>query len=259
VGDGATILRRLCELGTEGIIAKRADRPYRSGTRSGDWLKIKCLTEGEFVVIGYTLSDSPGRPFASLLLATRESDGTLRHVGRVGTGWDDREMVRIAKLLQPLRTDTAPVDRVLPGQVRREIRWVNPKLVAQVGYAEITRDGALRHPRYIGLREDKTAHEVLVREIEIEAAPHISLVTACSREKLANAPLHFLRLRGAPHLRSLIAEVGSCVRPAGNAGGEQHLDLRPFATHPLRQPEAASTAVNGHVGEYHIYGKSGDA
>jgi bifunctional non-homologous end joining protein LigD len=161
MGDGAAILRRLCELGTEGIIAKRADRPYRSGTRSGDWLKIKCLTEGEFVVIGYTLSDSASRPFASLLLATRENDGMLRHVGRVGAGWDDREMVRIGTLLLPLRIDKAPVDRVLPGQVTRETHWVEPKLVAKVGYAEITRDGALRHPRYLGLQQP--AHDVRER------------------------------------------------------------------------------------------------
>jgi bifunctional non-homologous end joining protein LigD len=111
-------------------------------------------------VIGYTLSESPNRPFASLLLVTRDGGHRLRHVGRVGTGWDEREMVRLAKLLLPLRTDTAPVERVLPGQVRREIRWVKPQLVAQVGYAEVTRDGALRHPRYLGLREDKPAPEV---------------------------------------------------------------------------------------------------
>jgi bifunctional non-homologous end joining protein LigD len=150
--NGEAMLRNLCELGLEGVIAKRADKPYRSG-RGEDWLKIKCVTEQGFMVIGYTLSDSPGRPFGSLLLGTRERDGKLRHVGRVGTGWDEREVVRIATLLLPLRTEDATVDRVLPGQVRREIRWIRPELIAKVGYSEITRDGALRHPRYLGLQQ----------------------------------------------------------------------------------------------------------
>jgi bifunctional non-homologous end joining protein LigD len=180
-------LRRRGKL--EGVIAKRTDRPYRSG-RTEDWLKLKCVTEQEFVVIGYTLSDSPGRPFASLLLATRDGDGRLLHVGRVGTGWDEREMIRLAKLLLPLRTEKAPVDRVLPGQVRREIRWIKPELVAQVGYAEITREGALRHPRYVGLREDKAAHEVQFEQpTRLQQRPAGSRVTSAGGDAMPRREL----------------------------------------------------------------------
>jgi bifunctional non-homologous end joining protein LigD len=160
-GDGQAFYREVCRRQAEGVIAKRADSVYRS-ERLSTWLKVKCLQEDEFVVIGYTISDRPGRPFASLLLATRDNGSKLTHVGRVGTGWDAQEMVRVAKALLPLRRDAPTVDRVLPAYAgpQRQIRWVEPELVAQVAYAEVTADGALRHPSYRGLREDKTAAEV---------------------------------------------------------------------------------------------------
>jgi bifunctional non-homologous end joining protein LigD len=160
IGDGRKMFDALCEAEQEGMIAKRTDRPYRSG-RGLDWLKLKCGNEQEFIVIGYTVSDRH-RPFSSLMLAVREG-GELRHVGRVGTGFDDRELERLARMMEPLRTEKAPVREVKPGQVRRKIRWILPRLIVQVRFTGWTHDGVLRHPSYQGLREDKTAREV-VRE-----------------------------------------------------------------------------------------------
>jgi bifunctional non-homologous end joining protein LigD len=151
-GNGHAILKTLCRKGFEGIIAKRADRPYRSG-RGRDWLKIKCAFEQEFVVIGYTISDKD-RPFSSLLLAVSEK-GKLRYVGGVGTGFDAEALADLARRFKRLERKTPAFEGAVPTSVRRRARWLDPKLVAQIGFAEFTGDGHVRQARYLGLRPDK--------------------------------------------------------------------------------------------------------
>ncbi|MFC3228559.1 DNA ligase D [Marinibaculum pumilum] len=156
-GEGPAVHAHACELGLEGIVSKRADRPYRSG-RGRDWLKAKCARREEFVIAGFSPSDKKGRPFASLLLGTFEG-GDLVYRGRVGTGFDGDTMTELAAKMRPLARKTAPFDDV-PAAIARTAHWVTPKLVAQIAYTERTPDGLLRHPAFQGLREDKAAEEV---------------------------------------------------------------------------------------------------
>ena len=140
------------------LIAKRADAPYTHG-RSRDWLKFKCSAEQELVVGGYTAPRGSRTELGALLLGHYE-DGRLRYAGKVGTGFTQATLRDLAERLAPLRRDDSP----FADPVReRDATWVEPRLVAQVGFTEWTRDGRLRHPRFLGLRDDKAAEEV-VRE-----------------------------------------------------------------------------------------------
>lgn len=163
-GDGDRISRLACSRGFEGIIAKRADARYRS-TRSRDWLKIKCVKRQEFVVGGWSPS-SKARPFSSLLLGVNQ-DGKLRYRGRVGTGFDDSRLHEIGALLAKRARKTSPFDGV-PAEISRSARWVTPTLVAEVSYAETTRDGAVRHAVFEGLRDDKAASEIVAETPELK-------------------------------------------------------------------------------------------
>jgi DNA ligase D-like protein (predicted ligase) len=151
--------RKACARGDEGVIAKRADSPYRSG-RSGDWLKFKCVRDQELVVGGYTAPKGSRVAFGALLVGYY--DGTdFVYAGKVGTGFDAKTLRDLYDRMTSLQRPTSPFDR---GRVReRDVHWVEPKLVAEIGFTEWTRDGLLRHPRYLGLRTDKSASEV-VRE-----------------------------------------------------------------------------------------------
>ncbi len=157
-GDGVGYFKEACRNGWEGLIAKRADSPY-APRRSKDWLKFKCGHGQELVIGGFTAPHGTRIELGALLLGVY--DGVeLRYAGKVGTGFDRATLRDLGEKLRALRRDTSP----FAGEVREKgITWVEPELVAQVGFAEWTRDGRLRHPRYLGLRDDKPAREV-VRE-----------------------------------------------------------------------------------------------
>ena len=157
---GEELYREACRKGLEGVIAKRADSPYR-GTRSRDWLKLKCHLEQELVIGGFTAPRGSRTEFGALLVGYYD-DGVLRYAGRVGTGFDQSTLRELGARLRELEQDESPFERFKP--IPPGTRWARPELVAQLGFAEWTRDGRLRHPRYIGLREDKPASEV-VREV----------------------------------------------------------------------------------------------
>lgn len=156
--EGEALFQEACRRGWEGLIAKRADSPYRAG-RSTDWLKLKCSAEQEFVIGGCTAPKGSRVGFGALLLGYYEGD-RLRYAGKVGTGFDEATLRSLGARLEQLRIDRSP----FADPVReRDAAWVEPRLVAQVAFTEWTRDGRLRHPRFLGLREDKPAREV-VRE-----------------------------------------------------------------------------------------------
>ena len=155
--DGEAYLREACSRGWEGIIAKRADSPYRSG-RSGDWLKFKCESGQEFVIGGFTDPSGTRTGFGALLLGYFDG-GRLRYAGKVGTGFDTTTLTTLRRRLDGLTQAVSPfVDG--GGARERGAHWVRPELVTQVGFAEWTSDGRLRHPRFHGLRVDKPAEEV---------------------------------------------------------------------------------------------------
>ena len=166
-GSGPEFFAQVRAMGLEGIVSKRADRPYLSG-RGKDWLKIKCTRGEEFVIGGYSRSDVKGKPFSSLLLGTFD-DGQLIYSGKVGTGFDAADFDMLARKFKPLERAASPFVEV-PREERKDAVWLEPKLVAQVAYTERTRDGRLRHPSFKGLREDKPAHEVHRERNEDEEA-----------------------------------------------------------------------------------------
>jgi DNA ligase D-like protein (predicted ligase) len=156
--SGIALYEEACRKGWEGLIAKRADSPY-VGKRSRDWLKWKCDTEQELVIGGYTAPKGSRIELGALLVGHWE-DGSLRYAGKVGTGFGRATLRDLAERLGPLRRDETPF---ADSPRLRSATWVEARLVAQVGFTEWTRDGRLRHPRFVGLREDKDPREV-VRE-----------------------------------------------------------------------------------------------
>jgi DNA ligase D-like protein (predicted ligase) len=159
--DGEAYWREACTAGWEGVIAKLADAPQRSG-RSRDWLKFKCENSQEFVIGGYTDPQGSRTGFGALLLGYHDRNGKLAYAGKVGTGFDQHTLVSLYAALTALERDRPPFERgVLP---RSRVHWVEARLVGQVGFTEWTTDGRLRHPRFQGLRRDKNPAEV-VREM----------------------------------------------------------------------------------------------
>jgi bifunctional non-homologous end joining protein LigD len=185
--DGDALFEVARAQNLEGIIAKRIDSPYKSGRRTRDWLKLKTENTDEFVVAGYTAG--AGRragTFGALVLGAHEGGG-LRYVGNVGTGFDDAEIRKLLALMKPLHRDVPPFAEVpkMPRIRKGDVQWVEPRLVAQVRYGEWTHDGRLRHPAYLGLRDDKDAAEVTAPATA--EAPLASVIRKGKRElKLSN-------------------------------------------------------------------------
>ncbi len=156
IGAGEKLLSTMCSAGQEGIIAKKMDAPYRH-SRSKAWVKVKCTRRQEFVIVGWKESAARGRAFSSLLMAQYEG-GQLIYKGKVGTGFTQDEMDTLAAKMRRLERKTAPVEVSKPDA--RGVTWLTPKLVAEVGFAEFTADGNIRHGSYLGLRSDKPAKSV---------------------------------------------------------------------------------------------------
>jgi bifunctional non-homologous end joining protein LigD len=181
--DGQALLEAAKQQRLEGIMAKRLDSKYLPGRRTRDWLKIKTHSEQEFVVAGYT--KGTGRrasSFGALVLGYYVSN-ELVYAGNVGTGFNSKEIEKLLDKLRPLRRDTPPFREVprMPKVRKNDVIWVEPKLIAEVEFAEWTHDGRLRAPSYKGLREDKSAEEVRREE------PIADVVRKGTRElKLSN-------------------------------------------------------------------------
>ena len=157
--EGERLYVEACRKGLEGLIAKRAESRY-SGTRSKDWLKLKCSHEQELVIGGFTAPQGKRTDFGALLVGYFE-DGALRYAGKVGTGFDQRTLADLGRSMRRLERADPPFADVRP--IPKGTRWIEPELVGQFAFSEWTRDGRLRHPRYLGLRDDKRPGEV-VRE-----------------------------------------------------------------------------------------------
>ncbi|WP_313230992.1 DNA ligase D [Sphingobium yanoikuyae] len=156
IGSGEKLYRSLCQAGQEGIIAKRVDAPYRSG-RTRAWVKVKCTRRQEFVIVGWTRSKAKGRAFSSLLLGQHEGS-ELVYKGKVGTGFDAATMTDLAEAMGPISTGTPQV--IISAREARDVQWVEPRLVAEVSFAEFTGEGRVRHGSFLGLRSDKLAKTV---------------------------------------------------------------------------------------------------
>jgi bifunctional non-homologous end joining protein LigD len=153
---GEKFLKASCALGLEGIISKRKDSPYSSG-RNSHWVKSKCLLRQEFVIGGFTDPQGQRTGFGALLLGVYENKN-LRYVGKVGTGFNEKNIATLLKKLKKLETEESPFELKSPRV--RGIHWLQPKLVAEIKFANWTNDKILRVPVYQGLREDKPSKEI---------------------------------------------------------------------------------------------------
>jgi bifunctional non-homologous end joining protein LigD len=151
-----------CDRGWEGLVAKRADAPYRHG-RSRDWLKFKCAAGQELVIGGFTPPEGARTGFGALLLGYHDGDA-LRYAGKVGTGFDDAFLKRFRAELDTRRRGTSPFADQVDDD---DARFVRPELVAEIGFTEWTAQGRLRHPRFLGLRHDKAAKDVTRERAEV--------------------------------------------------------------------------------------------
>ena len=185
-GNGRELYSRARASGWEGIIAKQASSPYRSGKRTPEWRKLKIVFEQEFVIGGWTEPRQTRSHFGALLLGVYEGktrrfrrDSSrapgLIHVGLAGTGFDERELARVMKCLRPLETTVCPFEE--KPRTEERAHWIRPELVAQVKFTEWTADGRLRNPVYLGLRDDRDPHQIM-REATLR--PHATVVRLAS-------------------------------------------------------------------------------
>jgi len=190
VGDGNALMKQAREENWEGLMVKLARSPYRTAKRSPEWIKHKLNKQDEFVVVGWTDPGGTRMHFGSLILGAHDTNG-LRYAGEVGTGFKGSELERIMKMLRKIETPTCPLNpkpKILTA--KGTPHWVRPQLVAQVRYTEITDDGRLRHPAYLGLRDDKAASEVTVPGVpkvpgvpEVPKVPKVPISSAVPSSK----------------------------------------------------------------------------
>lgn len=155
VNDTRKYYRQACRKGWEGLIVKKKDSTYVH-TRSSEWKKFKCTNEQEFVIGGYTDPQGSRIGFGALLLGYYKG-GVLRYAGKVGTGFSDETLKHLKKKFSKKQTDTSPFLKKI---CEKKTHWLKPVLVCEVGFTEWTSDNKLRHPRFLGLRRDKSPKDV---------------------------------------------------------------------------------------------------
>ncbi|WP_326975652.1 DNA ligase D [Caproicibacter sp. BJN0012] len=158
VGKGEESFSAACQASLEGIVGKKADSVY-SGTRNGDWIKLKCGKRQEFVIGGYTLSDKKASGVSSLLLGVYE-ENELVYAGRAGTGLTAHDMEELGQKFETIRREDAPFKQAPEARSNEKITWLEPVLVAEIKFAEWTNENLLRQASYKGLRTDKNPGEV---------------------------------------------------------------------------------------------------
>ena len=197
-GDGRALYKEALDRGWEGLIAKHADSLYKSGKRTPDWRKLKIVHEQEFVIGGWTEPRQTRTYFGALLLGVYEpadqslipnrqslipNPQSLVYVGHTGTGFNEKELARLMKLLKPLETKECPFADT--PKTNERPHWVRPELVAQIKFTEWTEDGKLRHPVYLGLRDDKRP-----KDVQREEKPDVGRSSFDVRRSAARAPNH---------------------------------------------------------------------
>ncbi|WP_247255105.1 DNA ligase D [Pseudomonas moorei] len=154
------LLNSACQMRMEGLIGKRLGSPYVS-RRSSDWIKLKCKHRQEFVIVGFTDPKGSRSAFGALLLGLHDRDsGELRYAGKVGTGFTEATLASIHDQLKPLKTKKPAVVNPPEGGEFKTVHWLKPRLLAEVAFAEITKDGSVRHAVFHGLRDDKPANDI---------------------------------------------------------------------------------------------------
>lgn len=181
-GKATEMYEQACMHGIEGIIAKQADGTYQQ-FRSRDWLKVKCGYRQEFVIAGYTEPAGSREAFGALLLGVYNEKGELHYAGRVGTGFNNESLKAIARQFKGLHSGKPAFKNPPVGSDARGVHWLKPSLVGEVGFAQWTDSGVVRHAAFIGMRSDKPASQIVhemplpkeqVEEIESETEGHVA-------------------------------------------------------------------------------------
>ncbi|QOT82148.1 DNA ligase D [Cupriavidus basilensis] len=164
-GTPDDLLAAACQMGLEGLIGKRVDAPYVSA-RAPSWIKLKCKQRQEFVICGFTAPKGSRQGLGALLLGLHDETGKLHYAGSVGSGLDSRMLTKLLAMLTELEVPVCPLGKLPPRVVAR---WVKPKLVAEISFAEWTKEGRIRHPVFHALRADKAAGNVTrERPVDVE-------------------------------------------------------------------------------------------
>jgi bifunctional non-homologous end joining protein LigD len=212
--DGAKFFGHVSRLGLEGMISKRSDRPYISG-RSKDWLKSKCVLGQEFVVVGFVPSTTARGAIGSLVLGYYEN-GELIHAGRAGSGFRQDEAQALFTTLESLRIDKPKFGRRIVAGAEAGVRWVQPRLVAEVEYRGWSRDNLLRHVTFRGLREDRDAREIS-RE-DVPRAPQMPMAAGITHPDRVLWPAEGITKQG---LADFYLDIADWIMP--------HLAGRPLS------------------------------
>jgi bifunctional non-homologous end joining protein LigD len=221
IGDGRPMYELAKQSGWEGVIAKRLDSVYKSGRRSPDWCKLKLVRHQTCVVGGWT--DPRGtRPFfGALLLGVHDADGGLRYIGHTGAGFSDAELGRVWKQLQGLRTKHSPFTTT--PRTNERPHWTKPRLVVEVKFTEWTADGKLRHPTYLGMRDDVKPENVTkepeVSRPAVRASVHRVQVLAEARHVAADSSRKAVLTKAGQ--RALLEQLDTIE----SGGGDGVLDL----------------------------------
>ena len=159
VGNGPAVFERARALGVEGVVSKRLSAPYRSG-RSDAWLKIKYNRRSEFVVVGFTDSESVDHALGAMMLAERDADGRWSYVGRVGTGFSQATLQVLRERLEATETGICPLPEHPADIPVRESRWVEPEMIVEIEFHKRSAGGTLRFPSFKGIRDDLTLEDL---------------------------------------------------------------------------------------------------
>ncbi len=200
LGEGTAFYRAAKENRLEGIVAKRLDSPYQPGVRGGSWLKIKAVLQQEVVIGGFTAPRNSRKYFGALLVGVYEGDKFV-YTGHVGGGFDERTLAELYKLMKPLIVKSPPFSGP-PPHANEKPTWVKPVLVVEVKFAEWTRDGVMRQPVFLGLRDD-----VHPRDVHRERPVGVKREEASATRVLARSrkEVGVARKTSAPPARSRVA------------------------------------------------------
>ncbi|MGO4324415.1 DNA ligase D [Pseudomonas sp. KB_12] len=221
------LLDSACQMQMEGLIGKRIGSAYVS-RRSNDWIKLKCKNRQEFVVVGFSDPKGARSAFGALLLGLHDADsGQLRYAGKVGTGFNETTLKSIYQQLLPLETKKAAVVNPPTGYEAKGVHWLEPTLLAEVAFAEMTKDGSVRHAVFHGLRNDKPA-----KDITQELAKPVKKNAAAKKTKAKDEP-------GATPAKT----KSKAKAPA--------LDGKVRITHPERVIDASSGTTKLQLAEYY--------
>ncbi|MDQ3201417.1 MAG: DNA ligase D [Pseudomonadota bacterium] len=254
------LLNSACQMQMEGLIGKRLGSPYVS-RRSNDWIKLKCKHRQEFVVVGFTDPKGSRNAFGALLLGLHDRDsGELRYAGKVGTGFNESTLKRIHEQLKPLQTKKAAVVNPPTGFEAKGVHWLKPTLLAEVAFAEMTKEGSVRHAVFHGLRNDKPAEDITEERPKAVKADPAKKPAAAAKKSSAEKPAAAAKKSAAE--KAPAAKKSSPDKPAaapvkksakadtapsqlGLGGGKVRI------THPDRVIDASSGTTKLQLAEYY--------